>query len=277
MWYTSILPGFKLSAAQSFPDFGTALAILALPVSTNQTVHLELLYQNNSIAGAMRSNPPQHVNYRGISQFALQVEDLTDVILFFDSIEIPYYFNYYDTRFGLDEVFIRDLNGNIIEFVMYRSGTQARRKRVPGNPLGIISFFQVGISVSSLTLASEWYGQVFGLQLLLGPVDNYDHYNTSYAVIGWWNDDNTTFALPLQLYYQYNAQNGPWLPNPPGQTYYRETTQFSFLVQDMDETVTYVENMGIETLFAYTNDYLRLKLNFIRDMDGNFIEFIEEF
>lgn len=112
-WYEDIL-GYHLVRSKDFPEFSTRIRVVE-----RDGFRMELLEQGDSIDQPVaRPEPPAHSYLRGISQFALLTEDLETTIqqLAERGVEIVWE-RRIDTDLGLSFQFIKDLNGNLIQFV----------------------------------------------------------------------------------------------------------------------------------------------------------------
>ena len=110
-WYQEHL-GFNEALRRDFPDYGTRIVFLE-----NNGVRIELIEDEkwNSID---RPNPPQHTTIQGISQITFRVDDLQEVVERVKSQPIEIAWDLIEVEdIGFKEFFIRDNEGNIVQFV----------------------------------------------------------------------------------------------------------------------------------------------------------------
>lgn len=110
-WYSEKL-GFQEIQRKSYPEFKTSLAFLEL-----NGYRVELIEDGNSQPGVRRTDPPGHTAIQGISQFSFLTTDLAGVRseLVCRGVSITWEFE--NAELGVKFLFIRDLNGNLIQYI----------------------------------------------------------------------------------------------------------------------------------------------------------------
>lgn len=110
-WYKEQL-GFDEVLRREFPEFGTRIVFL----ETNG-VRIELIEDKNW-QPIDRPNPPQHTTVQGVSQITFKVDDIQSVIAKVKSRPIQIAWDLIVVKdIGFKEFFIRDNEGNIIQFL----------------------------------------------------------------------------------------------------------------------------------------------------------------
>ena len=110
-WYQEHL-GFKESLRRDFPNYGTRIVFL----ETNG-VRIELI-EDQKWRPINRPNPPQHTTVQGVSQITFRVDDIQEVIEQVKSKPIEIAWDLIEVEdIGFKEFFIRDNEGNIVQFV----------------------------------------------------------------------------------------------------------------------------------------------------------------
>jgi catechol 2,3-dioxygenase-like lactoylglutathione lyase family enzyme len=136
------------------------------------------------------------------------------------------------------------------------------------NPLGIERYAQVTMSVPNLNNTISWYENVLGFELYF--YQSLPQYQTALAIL---NLNGTH----LELIQDEQASGGYFRVDPPNHTRILGVTQFSFVVPDILATIEVLEKKNITTEFFFKNDVLQLYFVFIRDLNGNLIQFIQYF
>jgi catechol 2,3-dioxygenase-like lactoylglutathione lyase family enzyme len=110
-WYSEKL-GFREVQRKSYPEFKTSLAFLEL-----NGYRVELIEDGNSQPSPKRADPPAHTALQGISQFSFLTTDLGGVRneLVRRGVSIAWEFE--NVELGVKFLFIRDLNGNLIQYI----------------------------------------------------------------------------------------------------------------------------------------------------------------
>lgn len=110
-WYKEQL-GFEEVLRREFPEFGTRIVFL----ETNG-VRIELI-EDKKWQPVNRPNPPQHTTIQGVSQITFKVDDIQKVIERVKSRPIDIAWDLIVVKdIGFKEFFIRDNEGNIIQFL----------------------------------------------------------------------------------------------------------------------------------------------------------------
>lgn len=110
-WYQEHL-GFQEVLRRDFPDYGTQIVFL----ETNG-VRIELI-EDQKWRPITRPNPPQHTTVQGVSQITFRVDDIQEVIEKVKSKPIEIAWDLIEVEdIGFKEFFIRDNEGNIVQFV----------------------------------------------------------------------------------------------------------------------------------------------------------------
>jgi catechol 2,3-dioxygenase-like lactoylglutathione lyase family enzyme len=110
-WYSEKL-GFREVQRKSYPEFKTSLAFLEL-----NGYRVELIEDGSSQPGVRRADPPAHTAIQGISQFSFFTTDLNGVRSELIRRGTPITWEFENAELGLKFLFIRDLNGNLIQYI----------------------------------------------------------------------------------------------------------------------------------------------------------------
>lgn len=110
-WYSEKL-GFQEIQRKNYPEFKTSLAFLEL-----NAYRVELIEDGNSQPGARRADPPGHTAIQGISQFSFLTTDLAGVRTELVRRGVPITWEFENAELGVKFLFIRDLNGNLIQYI----------------------------------------------------------------------------------------------------------------------------------------------------------------
>lgn len=110
-WYKEQL-GFEEVLRREFPEFGTRIVF----IETNG-VRIELIEDKNWHR-VDRPDPPQHTSIQGVSQITFKVDDIQTAIARVKSRPIKIAWDLVVVKdIGFKEFFIRDNEGNIIQFL----------------------------------------------------------------------------------------------------------------------------------------------------------------
>jgi predicted enzyme related to lactoylglutathione lyase len=110
-WYKEQL-GFEEVLRREFPEFGTRIVF----IETNG-VRIELIEDKNWHP-INRPDPPQHTSIQGVSQITFKVDDIQTAIARVKSRPIKIAWDLVIVKdIGFKEFFIRDNEGNIIQFL----------------------------------------------------------------------------------------------------------------------------------------------------------------
>lgn len=134
-------------------------------------------------------------------------------------------------------------------------------------PIVSVSNLAACISVANLDETAKWYNETLGFRIFL----SIDFPELSAKVAYLENDSNVRIEL---------AENGNFIssprPEPPGHTALQGVSQISFWVNDIDSIREKIRNASISVAMELiTVDELGVKAFFIRDNEGNLIEFLE--
>ena len=121
-WYEEKL-GFRVVQRKSYPDFGTSLIFLEL-----NGFRVELIFDKNAKPQPPRPNPPAHTAIYGISQFAFRTDDLYAVKRQLTARSVPIVWEFKNEDLGVQFLFIRDLNGVLIQYLEPLKGTTTQSK-----------------------------------------------------------------------------------------------------------------------------------------------------
>ncbi len=110
-WYKEQL-GFEVVLSREFPEFGTRIVFM----ETNGVI-IELI-EDKKWQPINRPNPPQHTTVQGVSQITFKVDDIQAVIEKVKNRPIDIAWDLIIVKdIGFKEFFIRDNEGNIIQFL----------------------------------------------------------------------------------------------------------------------------------------------------------------
>jgi methylmalonyl-CoA/ethylmalonyl-CoA epimerase len=111
-WYRNVM-GFNVFQRADYPDYSTRGAFLK-----SKGVELELV-ESKTVLRSRRQDPPfGHLTTQGISQLSIRVSDLAGVAERLKSRSIPIVFGpAKSSELRLEAFFIRDNEGNLIEFI----------------------------------------------------------------------------------------------------------------------------------------------------------------
>ncbi|MCC5647526.1 VOC family protein [Nostoc sp. CHAB 5824] len=110
-WYVEKL-GFKIIQDKSYPEFNTALIF-----TEKNGFRVELIKDGRAVSGVQRSNPPVHTSIHGVSQFAFETDDVNKLKQELIERGVPITWEFENEELGVRFIFIRDLEGNLIQFL----------------------------------------------------------------------------------------------------------------------------------------------------------------
>ncbi|HZH03962.1 MAG TPA: VOC family protein [Myxococcaceae bacterium] len=110
-WYVSKL-GLREVKRKDYSLFGTRLVFLEL-----NGWRVELIEDAKSQPGPAPAAPPAHTRVQGVSQFAFETRALAAVRGELEARGVPVVWEYESGDLGVRFLFIRDNNGNLIQFV----------------------------------------------------------------------------------------------------------------------------------------------------------------
>lgn len=116
-WYRDML-SFRVTKERAFPEFGLRITFLE-----REGTMLELIENNQSVAGPSRSDPPNQTLIRGITQVALLVNDAEALYADLErrGVTLVWELRTYPDL-GIKEFFARDPEGNHLLFIEKLSG-----------------------------------------------------------------------------------------------------------------------------------------------------------
>jgi methylmalonyl-CoA/ethylmalonyl-CoA epimerase len=110
-WYKENL-GFEEVLRREFPEYGTRIVFLEV-----NGIRIELI-EDQKWHPIDRPNPPQHTTIQGVSQITFKVDNIADVIERVKNRPITIAWDLVIVKdIGFKEFFIRDNEGNIVQFV----------------------------------------------------------------------------------------------------------------------------------------------------------------
>ena len=113
-WYQENL-GFREVLRRDFLEYGTRIAFLE-----SSGVRIELI-EDQRWKPVFRPDPPQHTSIQGISQITFRVDGLEAIVERVKKRPITIAWDLIEVKdIGFKEFFIRDNEGNIIQFVETR-------------------------------------------------------------------------------------------------------------------------------------------------------------
>ncbi|HAJ59327.1 MAG TPA: hypothetical protein DCP31_08705 [Cyanobacteria bacterium UBA8543] len=110
-WYSERL-GFREVQRKDYPELQTSLAFLEL-----NGYRIELIENDNAQPNVARPAPPRHTAIYGMSQFSFLTRDLRAVRAELLQRNVPIISEFENSDLGVSTLFIRDLNGNLIQFI----------------------------------------------------------------------------------------------------------------------------------------------------------------
>ncbi len=114
-WYSGKL-GFQEVQRKEYPEFNLSLVFLEL-----NDFQIELIRDGHASPGISRPDPPQHTSTFGISQITFRTSDLDTLKTALESRDVPIVWEFENLELGGRFIFIRDLNGNLIQFLQLLS------------------------------------------------------------------------------------------------------------------------------------------------------------
>jgi methylmalonyl-CoA/ethylmalonyl-CoA epimerase len=110
-WYVTKL-GFAVVQRKSYPEFNTAVVFLE-----KNGFRVELIKDGKAVTGVHRQDPPAHTAVHGISQFAFETADVAALKQELRERGVPITWEFANDELGVSFLFIRDLEGNLIQFL----------------------------------------------------------------------------------------------------------------------------------------------------------------
>lgn len=134
------------------------------------------------------------------------------------------------------------------------------------NPLTVVRPHAVTISVPNLDEAVGWYSQKLGFQEVQRK--SYPEFKTALAFL-------ELNGFRVELIEDGQAQPSLSRPAPPAHTAFLGVSQFSFITPDLLAVREELVRRDIAIVWEFENAELGLKFLFIRDPDGNLIQYIQ--
>ena len=110
-WYVEKL-GFKIVQRKSYPEFNTSLIF-----TEKNGFRVELIKDGNAASGTKRADPPAHTSIHGISQFAFETDDVLSLKQELLERDVPIAWEFENAELGVRFLFVRDPEGNLIQFL----------------------------------------------------------------------------------------------------------------------------------------------------------------
>ena len=110
-WYVDTL-GFTVAQRKQYPEFNTSLVFLE-----KNGFRVELIKDGNAVRGVQRADPPAHTAFHGVSQFAFQTTDIRALKQELLDHGVPITWEFANDELGVSFIFIRDPEGNLIQFL----------------------------------------------------------------------------------------------------------------------------------------------------------------
>ncbi|MEE4208382.1 MAG: VOC family protein [Parvularcula sp.] len=133
-------------------------------------------------------------------------------------------------------------------------------------PLTDIRPFAVTLSVPEIAATAAWYETVLGFT----PVQTkaYPEFQTELMIL-------ERDGFRIELIRDGNAQPGPFRPDAPGHTGIHGMSQFSFETDDLAALKDQLVEHGVATHFEFENEELGVRFLFVRDPNGNLVQFLQ--
>jgi catechol 2,3-dioxygenase-like lactoylglutathione lyase family enzyme len=97
---------------KAYPQFQTSLIFLEL-----NGFRVELIKDDNAKPGTKHPDPPAHTAVTGVAQFCFQTDDLAGVQAQLEQRGVRILFPFQNEDLGVKFLFIRDPEGNLIQFL----------------------------------------------------------------------------------------------------------------------------------------------------------------
>jgi len=136
------------------------------------------------------------------------------------------------------------------------------------NELDKVRPYSITFSVADLELTADWYIQKLGFRRV--QEKNYPQFKTSLVFL-------ELNGYRVELIKDGNAKDKiKTRPTPPSHTSIMGQSQFCFLTENLNELKKELENKGIGIEWEFKNDELGVKFLFIRDPEGNLIQYLQK-
>jgi catechol 2,3-dioxygenase-like lactoylglutathione lyase family enzyme len=124
----------------------------------------------------------------------------------------------------------------------------------------------VTLSVPDLEAAARWYKEKLGFREVQRK--SYPEFKTSLVFL-------ELRGFRVELIEDGNAKAAAPRPNPPGHTAWHGIAQFSFRTTDLAAVKAALLKNGVQIVWEFENAELAVKFLFIRDLNGNLIQFLQ--
>jgi catechol 2,3-dioxygenase-like lactoylglutathione lyase family enzyme len=149
------------------------------------------------------------------------------------------------------------------------SGTVAEKVALAkpmGNKLESFKPYSVTLSVSDVEATANWYVEKLGFKIVQRK--NYPEFNTSLI----FTEKN---GFRVELIKDGNAASGTKRNDPPAHTSIHGVSQFAFETEDVLALKQELVGRGVPITWEFENAELGVKFLFIRDPEGNLIQFLQ--
>jgi len=140
------------------------------------------------------------------------------------------------------------------------------------NPLSINRFNQVTMSVQDVNATIAWYQKFLGFNLV-----QYQSFPEFQTIVAFIELNASESPIRLEIIQDYAAIFGIHRMDPPRHTTVLGVSQFSFVVPNIQQTISTLNLMGLQTFDYYESDPLQLYFVFVRDLNDNLVQFIQFF
>ena len=136
-------------------------------------------------------------------------------------------------------------------------------------PLAALKQMEVSIAVKSIEAMVPWYRDNLGFEVVQSR--DFPDYGTRIVFL------ETSDGIRIEFIEDVRWQPYP-RPNPPYHTGFQGVSQIGFFVDDMDAVQRQAKERGLDIAWdVIVVEDLRMKEFFVRDPEGNLVQFIERF
>ena len=136
-------------------------------------------------------------------------------------------------------------------------------------PLAALKQIEVSIAVKSIEAMVPWYRDNLGFEVVQSR--DFPDYGTRIVFL------ETSDGIRIEFIEDVRWQPYP-RPNPPYHTGFQGVSQIGFVVDDMDAVQRQAKERGLDIAWdVIVVEDLRMKEFFVRDPEGNLVQFIERF
>lgn len=143
---------------------------------------------------------------------------------------------------------------------------QAQDADMSSDPIAATTPYSVTLSVSDIERAAAWYRDNLDFEEVQRK--SYPEFSTDLVFL-------ERGGFRVELIRDGNATSGEQRPDPPAHTSTFGVSQFAFETADLAAVRAALEERGVEITWAYENEDLGARFLFVRDPDGNLIQFLE--